>query len=44
MNELNTRLRFIRIQLCMEEKKEEPNMETIELLKKEEEECLKRIM
>jgi len=44
MNLLNEQLRSIRIQLCMEENRENPDVERINQLKKEEKECLKKLL
>lgn len=44
MNQLNETLRVIRTQIEAEEKKDEPDKETIEQLRKEEMKCLKTIM
>lgn len=44
MNQLNERLRIIRIQISAEKQKDKPNMETLEQLQKEEKECLKKLI
>lgn len=44
MNPLNERLMRLRIQIEAEEKKDKPDEENIEQLRKEEQECLKILM
>lgn len=44
MNQLNERLRILRIQIAAEKRKEKPDMETLEQLQKEEKECLKKLI
>ena len=43
MNLLNEKLRAVRVQITMEEKKLEPDKEKLEMLYKEEEDCLKQL-
>jgi len=44
MNQLNEKLRIIRIQIMAEEGQTEPNMERLEELRKEEEQCLNQLL
>ena len=44
MNQLNQKLRAIRIQIEAEEMKPKPDLVTLKKLRKEEQKCLKNIM
>lgn len=44
MNQLNERLMRLRIQIKAEEMKPKPDLESLKKLRKEEEQCLKKIM
>lgn len=43
LNQLNEKLRIIRVQIMAEEGQVEPDMERLEILRKEEEDCLKQL-
>lgn len=44
MNQLNEKLRIIRIQIQAEKKKEKPDIEKLKSLRKVERSCLKQLM
>ena len=44
MNQLNETLMRLRIQIQAEKDKEKPDLETLKILKEEEQKCLKSIM
>lgn len=43
LNQLNEKLRIIRVQIMAEEGQAEPDMERLEILRKEEEDCLRQL-